>query len=212
MQDGYRMLSGFLTAQETADWLRQIDERRHLFAAVASKAGMNLPYNVLSGTAIREHFPQLFALAAERLLAVTQEIVGARLEFLHDPQRAVRIQCYRALNEGFKWHLDGGKYSALLTFVNTNRGATEIVSTTLSRRVPFLPYVLFPLQRLFEVVKPLPLVAEAGDLLILRGGDVIHRGTTRLDTGERLVLVATFNPYGTRPTPLWDTFARWLNY
>jgi hypothetical protein len=129
-----------------------------------------------------------------------------------DPKRAFRIQCYRARHEGFKWHLDGGLYSALLTLVNTNEGATEVLSPEWSRVLFPVPYLLFPFARLLEFAKPKPLVGRPGDLLVLKGGEVLHRGVTTRDEGERLVFVATYNPVGTKPTPLWDWFARRLNY
>jgi len=89
---------------------------------------MSLPYNVLDGYKIDEHFPELREFAAGPLLKITQETFGVSLELMTDPKRAFRIQCYRAKHEGFKWHLDGGLYSALLTLVNTNEGATEVLS------------------------------------------------------------------------------------
>jgi len=65
---------------------------------------------------------------------------------------------------------------------------------------------------LLEFAKPKTLVGAAGDLLVIKGGEVLHRGVTTREDGERLVFVATYNPVGTKPTPLWDWFARRLNY
>ncbi len=211
-RDGYRLLPGFLSDDETAAWTEPLDARRELLQQVGTKLGMNLGYHVLSAAAISEHFPALFELARGRLLQVTQAVAGEPLELMRDPRRAVRIQCYRARHEGFRWHLDGGAWSALLTLRNTNRGATEVLSPRWSRRLAYAPYLLFPFPRLFELARPVPLEGRAGDLLILNGGRIVHRGVTRDDGGERLVLVATFNPRGTRPSRVWDTFARWLNY
>src|SRR5262245_21664057 len=120
--EGYRLISEFLPPAEASRLLRQIESRRDLFTAVSGKVGMTLPYSVLDGLTIDRHFPELRALAAGPLLRITEETFGVPLEVMKDPKRAFRIQCYRKKREGFKWHLDGGLYSVLLTLVNTNEG------------------------------------------------------------------------------------------
>jgi hypothetical protein len=210
--EGYRLLSRFMSSEETAGWLRLIESRGATFKPVAAKVGMSLPYNVLDGFKIDREFAELRELAAGPLLRITEETFGVQLELMADPKRAFRIQCYRARHEGFKWHLDGGLYSALLTLVNTNEGATEVLSPEWSRVLFPVPYLLFPFARLLEFAKPKPLIALPGDLLVIKGGEVLHRGITTREDGERLVFVATYNPVGTKPTPIWDWFARRLNY
>ena len=210
--EGYRIFPRFLSPEQTAGWLSLIESRGNLFKPVAAKAGMSLAYNVLDGFNIDQHFPELRELAAGPLLRITEETFGVQLELMADPKRAFRIQCYRARHEGFKWHLDGGLYSALLTLINTNEGATEVLSPEWSRVLFPVPYLLFPFARLLEFAKPKPLIAFPGDLLVIKGGEVLHRGVTTREVGERLVFVATYNPVGTKPTPLWDWFARRLNY
>ena len=209
---GYRILPQFLSSTETARWHDLIESRGNLFKQVSGKAGMSLPYHVLDGYKIAEHFPEFPELASGPLKNATEETFGVKLDLMADPKRAFRIQCYRARHEGFKWHLDGGLYSALLTLVNTNEGATEVLSPEWSRVLFPVPYLLFPFARLLEFAKPKPVVAHAGDLLVIKGGEVLHRGVTAKEDGERLVFVATYNPVGTKPTPLWDWFARKLNY
>ncbi|HEY8186090.1 MAG TPA: hypothetical protein VIF64_08480 [Pyrinomonadaceae bacterium] len=210
--EGYRLLSEFFSPEHTIGLLRLIEARSNLFKPVAAKAGMSLAYNVLDGFNIDQHFPELRELASGPLLKITEETFSVPLELMADPKRAFRIQCYRARHEGFKWHLDGGLYSALLTLVNTNEGATEVLSPEWSRVLFPVPYLLFPFARLLEFAKPKPLIARPGDLLVIKGGEVLHRGVTTKEEGERLVFVATYNPIGTKPTPLWDWFARRLNY
>ena len=210
--EGYSIFPQFLSPKQTADLLGLIESRGNLFKAVQAKAGMSLAYNVLDGFSIDQYFPELRELAAGALQKITEETFGVDLELMADPKRAFRIQCYRARHEGFKWHLDGGLYSALLTLINTNSGATEVLSPEWSRVLFPVPYLLFPFARLLQFAKPKPLIAHPGDLLVIKGGEVLHRGVTTMDEGERLVFVATYNPVGTKPTPLWDWFARRLNY
>ena len=210
--EGYRMFPQFLSRAETDRWLGLVESRSELFKSVNGKAGMSLPYHVLDGYKIDEQFPEFRELAAGALLRITEETFGVKLELMADPKRAFRIQRYRTKHEGFKWHLDGGLYSALLTLVNTNEGATEVLSPEWSRVLFPVPYLLFPFARLLELATPKPVVARAGDLLVIKGGEILHRGVTTKADGERLVFVATYNPVGTKPTPLWDWFARKLNY
>ena len=210
--EGYRLLSGFISPEETARWINLIESPGDLFKPVASKVGMSLPYHVLDGIKIDQHFPQLREMANGPLLKATEETFGVELEPMADPKRSLRIQCYRARQEGFKWHLDGGLYSALLTLVNTNNGATEVLSPEWSRVLFPVPYLLFPFARILKYAKPKALTSGPGDLLVIKGGDVLHRGVTTKDVGERLIFAATYNPVGTKPTPLWDWFARRLNY
>jgi hypothetical protein len=211
-KEGYRVFGKFVAADELASLHQLIASHGDLFKPVSGKAGMSLPYHVLDGFNICKHFPQLREYAAGPLLNAAEETFGVNLELMADPKRAMRIQCYRTKQEGFKWHLDGGLYSSLLTLVNSNEGATEVLSPELSRLLFPIPYLLFPFQRLLEFAKPRPIIAHAGDLLVIKGGAVLHRGVTKKAEGERLVFVATYNPVGTKPTPMWDWFARRLNY
>jgi hypothetical protein len=96
--------------------------------------------------------------------------------------------------------------------VNTNDGTTEILSPEWSRILFPVPYLLFPFSQLLEYAKPKPITGRAGDLLVIKGGEVLHRGVTRKESGERMVFAVSYNPLGTKPTPLWDWFARRLNY
>jgi hypothetical protein len=210
-ESGYRLFPGFLTAAETASLLAQVRERAR-FQAVAAKAGMNLSYQVVDGNRLRDELPDLFALASGPLMATAQELVEPPLELMRDPKRSVRIQCYRRKEEGFLWHLDGGAYGALLTLVNTNGGATDLLTPRLSRLLKPAPYLLFPFQGLLERARPVRIVTAPGDLLIVHGGAVIHRGVTQLDEGERILLAASFDPVGRKKSRLWEWLARRLNY
>lgn len=209
---GYRLLRQFLTPEETAGWLNRIRSRSELFKAVAAKAGMSLAYNVVDGIAIDAYLPELRELANGRLLQITEETFGLRLEPMKDIKRSLRIQCYRTTREGFKWHLDGGLFSVVLTLENTNGGFTEVLSPEWSRVLFPVPYLLFPFARALQFARPQPLSAGPGDLLVIKGGEVLHRGVTGSEVGERIILGVSYNPVGTKPTPLWDWFARKLNY
>lgn len=210
--EGYRVYPGFLSPAENAEWLRLIEARSDLFAPVSAKAGMSLAYNVLDGIKIDQYLPELRAFANGPLLRILSDTFGLDLEPMTDVKRSLRIQRYQSTNEGFKWHLDGGLYSIILTLVNTNEGATEVLSPEWSRVLFPVPYLLFPFARLLEFAKPKPVKCGAGDLVAIKGGEVLHRGVTAGETGERIIIGASYNPAGTKPTPMWDWFARKLNY
>ena len=212
MKDGYRFCLGFLSASETERLRKQVESRRELFHQVAPKAGMNLGYSVMDGYQIRDELPDLLELVQGRLKEALEDAAGRPLALMRDRRRAVRIQWYRRRGEGFRWHLDGGMYSVLLTLVNTNQGATQMIPPRLSRYLRPVPYVLFPFQGLLARAPSTVVESRPGDLLLIHGGAVIHRGTNERSEGERVVLVASFDPVGRRPTPVWDWLARRLNY
>ena len=212
MKDGYRFSPSFLSAAETEHWRGRVESRRELFRQVAAKAAMNLSYSVLDGYQIRDELPDLLELVQGRLYEALEDAAGQPLAPMRDRKRAVRIQWYRRRGEGFRWHLDGGMYSVLLTLVNTNQGATEMIPPRWSRYLKPVPYVLFPFQGLLARAPSTVIQSRPGDLLLIHGGAVIHRGTNHRGEGERMVLVASFDPVDRRPTPVWDWLARRLNY
>ncbi len=212
MHEGYERRVHFLGPQETEHWLRRIESHTDLFQEVRAKAGMNLPYRVIDGFDVRDKLPDVYALIDGPLRAALEESAGTRLELMRDRKRAIRIQWYRSRSEGLRWHLDGGLFSVVLTLKNTNEGATEIIPRSLSRYLKPIPYVLFPFPRVLECFPSDVIRSEPGDLILIHGGVTIHRGTNPSDVGERLVLVASFDPLDRRPTPVWDWLARKLNY
>ena len=212
MKDGYQFSPSFLTAPETEHWRQRVESRRTLFRQVATKAGMNLSYGVMNGHQIQDELPDLFELVQGRLHKALQDAADLPLALMRDRKRAVRVQWYRRRDEGFRWHVDGGMYSVLLTLVNTNQGATEMIPPRWSRYLKPVPYVLFPFQGLLARMPTTVIRSQPGDLLLIHGGAVIHRGTNDRSDGERMVLVASFDPVGRRRTPVWDWVARRLNY
>lgn len=212
MNDGYQVLPSFLSASEIEHLRQRVASRRTLFRQVAAKAGMNLSYSVIDGCQIRAELPDVFDLVQGRLYQALQDAAGRPLVLMRDPKRAVRIQWYQHRDEGFRWHLDGGMYGVILTLINTNQGATEMLSPRVSRYLKPVPYVLFPFQGLLALAPSKVIESRPGDLLLIHGGAIIHRGTNNQSEGERLVLAASFDPIDRQPTPVWDWLARRLNY
>ncbi len=211
-ETGYAKFPGFLAPEKVDRLLGMVEERRHAFQTVAAKAKMNLAYHVVDGHEVERDFPELFELAGGRLFELAQEQAGRPLEPMRDAKRAIRIQHYRKKSEGFLWHLDGGEYGALLTLVNTNHGVTEVLTPRASRWLKPIPYLLFPFQGILARARTVKIEAAAGDLVILHGGAVIHRGLIQQDEGERTLLAASYDRVGRKKSRAWEWIARRLNY
>lgn len=211
-EKGYRLFRQFLSPEEAENLRRRVAEQQERLQKVAVKARMNLSYHVMDGLELRQHLPELAELATGRPLELTTQEAGRDVELMRDPKRAIRIQRYERQSEGFLWHLDGGEYGALLTLVNTNRGVTEVLSPRLSRWLKPVPYLLFPFPGILARVRTTKITANAGDLLILHGGKIIHRGLIQQDEGERVLLAMSYDRVGKKTSRTWEWIARRLNY
>ena len=76
----------------------------------------------------------------------------------------------------------------------------------------FALYPLYAVPQAFSIVPHQVTQMEAGDLLIMRGSHVLHRGVTLADEGERILVVYAYDEVGKRPNPIRDKIARVLNY
>ena len=122
------------------------------------------------------------------------------------------MQRYTNRAQGFRWHFDGHEFAALITLKNTNCGETLHVSPGLSRFLRWLVYLLYPLPGLFTLVPHRKTDAGPGDLLLMRGGNMLHRGVTLGSEGERVLVIYAYDRIGKRPNPIRDRIASWLNY
>lgn len=212
LRRGYCRVPGFLSPAETAYWLAQVNDRRDAFRLVGAKGGLGLPFQVLDGVEARTHLAHVCAALQPRMQEAVERAAERRFELIRDPRRALRLQRYQDMREGFRWHFDGSHTSALLTLANTSHGATEVVSPRWTPLLKPLFYALYPVRGAFSLLPHATLVAEPGDLLILSGHAVLHRGAAGSQPGERVILLAAFDPAGSQPRPLRDWIARSLNY
>ena len=114
----------------------------------------------------------------------------------------------RPLAEAFA----GDPYVALVTLENTNRGQTQFLSPRLSPWLRLLLYPLYAFPQIFSLLPRRVVETRPGDLLVMRGGRVLHRGVTLSDEGERILLAYTYDEPGRKPNPVRDWIARRLNY
>lgn len=210
--DAYEHVKGFMTGDESRR-LRDL-VRRHavLLTSTTGRAGLGPNYRVIDGLTIRAHLPEIERYGADRVRPFVEHLVGAPLCPLGSPRRSMRVQVYDRRAHGFRWHVDGHAYAALLTLVNTNRGATQIVAPRPSRVLRGLLYPCYAMPQVFSLFPHDHVHAEAGDLLVLAGGRLLHRGVTLDEEGERILLVYTYDLVGTRRSALRNWIATRLNY
>lgn len=209
--EAYRHVPGFLSAAELARLNRLIAEQEDLYTEVHGRGGLGPRYRVIDGDQIHARLPEVEELG-ERVRPLAEELAGEVLRPLGSSKRAMRVQAYERREHGFRWHLDGHAYVALVTLKNTNGGQTQFISPALTRFLRFLLYPLYAVPQVFSIFPRRAVTAQAGDLLVMRGARTLHRGITLSDQGERILLAYTFDRPDKRPNPFRDWIARRLNY
>jgi len=210
--EAYRYVPGFLTSEELDRLRRLVQEHEHLFREVHGRGGLGPRYRIIDGDQIRSELPEVEAFGDTRVRPLAQDFAGGSLRPLGSSRRSLRVQAYERRDHGFRWHLDGHSYVALVTLENTNRGQTEFISPGLTRFLRLLLYPFYAFPQLFSIFPRRAVLAEAGDLLVMRGARTLHRGITLSDEGERILIAYTYDEPGKKPNPFRDWIARRLNY
>jgi hypothetical protein len=210
--EGYRHLRGFLGEGEVAGWRELLGRHEHLFRDVHGKGGLGPRYRVIDGDQILADLPAIAELGDRRVRPLAEAFAGGPLQPLQSSKRAMRVQAYARREHGFRWHFDGHHYVALVALENGNGGQTHFMSPALSRWLRFLLYPLYPVPQVLSIFPYEEVTMAAGDLLVMRGAQVLHRGVTRRDEGERVLFAFTYDPPGKRANRLRDFVARRLNY
>lgn len=212
MTDAYQVVRSFLPIEEMEDLLKTIESRQDLFHETSGRRGFGPRYQVIGGESVRECLPKLVHLGGGRIKPLVEHMAGQPLQVMADMKRSVRIQRYRTHDDGFRWHFDGNSYAAILTLKNENRAETHLFGPSASKVLQFILYPLYPFPSILSMFPYQKIGLNAGDLLILRGGSILHRGVVRAQSGERLIAVFGFDEQGKRPNPLRDRIARAMNY
>jgi hypothetical protein len=203
---------GFLSDGEVAVLRELVDRSVALFTEVHGKGGLGPKYRVIDGDQILASLPAIAELGAERVRPLAEEFAGRPVAPLASSKRAMRVQSYSRREHGFRWHFDGHDYVALVTLENANEGETHFMSRFASRVLRCFLYPLYPFPQLFSVFPHAVVTARPGDLLIMRGAEILHRGVSRSESGRRVILAFTFDPIGKKANRLRDFVARRLNY
>jgi hypothetical protein len=210
--EAYRHVPGFLSGEELDRLARLIADHEDLYTEVHGRGGLGPRYRVIDGDQIHAKLPEVEELGEQRVRPLAEELAGEALRPFGSSKRSMRVQAYERREHGFRWHLDGHTYVALVTLKNTNGGQTQFISPGLTRFLRFLLYPLYAFPQVFSIFPRSTVTAQAGDLLVMRGARTLHRGITLSDQGERILIAYTFDSPGKKPNPFRDWIARRLNY
>lgn len=212
MIEGYRHVQGFLAADELAHLQGLVEAHANLFTEVHGKGGLGPKYRVVDGDQILAALPAIAELGDRRVRPLAEAFAGHPLAPLASSKRAMRVQTYARREHGFRWHFDGHAYVALVTLENGNEGQTHFLSPRLSWWGRFFLYPLYPVPQVFSWLPHTAVTARPGDLVVMRGARILHRGVSRRATGRRTLLAFTYDPPGKRANRFRDAVARRLNY
>ena len=210
--DSYRYLERFLTESRIRELGDLVEGSAALFAEVGSPLGLGPRYKVIDGVQVQRHLPEIVSYEDTELRPVVEAFAGEPVQLMASPRRAIHIQLYERRQHGFRWHFDGHSYAALLTLKNTSRGQTQLINSQLSRWLRSALYPLYAFPRVFSVLPSTKFAMNAGDLLMIRGSRVLHRGAILDESGERCLLIFNYDENWRRVNPLRDRIARAINY
>jgi hypothetical protein len=210
--EAYRHVPGFLSGEELSRLTRLIESHEDLYTEVHGRGGLGPRYRVIDGDQIHARLPEVEELGDQRVRPFAEAFAGEPLLPFGSSKRSMRVQTYERREHGFRWHLDGHAYVALVTLRNTNGGQTQFISPALTRFLRFLLYPLYAFSQVFSIFPRRAVTAQAGDLLVMRGACALHRGITLSDQGQRILIAYTFDAPDKKPNPVRDWIARRLNY
>ena len=210
--EAYRRIKKFMTSDELENFTDLIHKNTELFSETLGRGTLGPRYRVVNGDQLRSQMPEVETFGEQRVRPIVEHFAGEPLRPMDFSKRSMRIQLYEKKQHGFRWHFDGHSYVALLCLKNTNRGQVHVISPRLSQFLRFLFYPLYAVPQVFSLMPYKEITVEAGDLLLMRGSRVLHRGVTLEEKGQRLLIVYTYDELDKKPNPLRDKIARALNY
>lgn len=205
-----QLVAGFASADEITQLQGWIAPHLHRFREAVGYGVFGPRCRHLGGVQIEQWLPEVVAYGDARVRSAVEGFAGGPLVTASDRGRARRIQIFTHPRHGFRWHYDITPYAALLTRQNAGAAETHVLSARLSRwaRPAYYPLAWAP--ALFSALPHQRYAAAAGDLLIMRGSALLHRGVA-LAEGERVLLVYAFEAPGRPKTSLRARFAHYVN-
>ncbi|MEW5847748.1 MAG: hypothetical protein AB2A00_03000 [Myxococcota bacterium] len=183
-----------------------------LFRTTGGRSSLGPRYGVIPANVIARQLPEVTRFGHDVVQPLLERVCGERVRPLRSERRAVRVQCYEGRDAGFRWHRDGHTYVALVTLENDNRGETQILSRAWSRRLKYALYAAYPLPGLFSLLPRQSVTMAPGDVLLMRGREVIHRGVTLSPDGKRVLLAYCFDEWWREPRLISELVASVINY
>ena len=206
-----RLVKGFATASEVESLTRLIEARSSLFVETSGQGRLGPRYRIINGERIQAEMPAVLEFGDQRVRPVVEQLANRTLESA-GTRASTRIQAFDHRDHDFRWHFDTHPYTGLLTLWNRNRSETHVISPGLSRLLRVALYPLYPFPRVFDPMPHHRFTMAAGDLLVMHGCEVLHRGVALADDGTRMIVAYGFVVPGARANPLRARAARILNY
>lgn len=206
----WRHLPGFAPAEELAHLRHVIERNRHRFGRTRERAGLGPNCLRINGDVVRDHLPDLVDYGERHVRPVVEAIAGRALQPAIDAKRSIRVQAFASPEDDFRWHFDISRFAALLTIDNDNGSETQLVPSRVSRIVRRGYFLLGWLPQLVSLLPHESLATGPGDLLVIAGTEVLHRGVAHGE-GERTIVVYTYDDRDAQPNPLRVRLARYLN-
>jgi hypothetical protein len=207
----WRTMPAFLSPQRCAHFEEQIAAQRHRFVSVAQPLRLGPTYRTLRGEDICRYLPEIVDFGATTIQPLVESFAGRPLRNALNPGRAVRLQLFDDRSHRVRWHFDTSSVAALLTLHNDNGSETQIITPSWSRRARPFYYPLFWGRPLFSLLPRSTVVSGTGDLLLMHGAQLLHRGVPTSTGGDRLLLVFAYEDPDRRPTPWREKFNKYMN-
>ena len=204
----HRLLRGFLSESEVERHRRLVRESASLSFESSGRFGLGPRCRMLRGQAARHHLGGLVELGNDGIRQAAERFSGRPLLASRDFARAFRVQTFDGPQHSFRWHYDVSAYAAILALADTG-GETQIVSAGMSRAIRPAFYALYWLPALFAALPRVSVRLEPGDLLLMQGARVLHRGMP--GTGERVVAIYGYDDAARPPSRVRERLARFLN-
>lgn len=211
VMEPYRLVPGFADPAEVEQLAGAVAREVGRLRQTTGTAGIGPRYWIIGGTEILDHLPELAAFGEARVRPLLTAFVG-RPVVPTASRAAIRVQVFEGPSREFRWHFDAHHYAALLTLENGNRTETHVIGPGLSRLLRPVLYPLYWLPQLFSLAPYRRIAMGRGDLLLMRGSDVLHRGIARDPGGRRTLIVWAYRIPGSRPNWLRGWVARRVNY
>jgi hypothetical protein len=174
------------------------------------RAGWGLA-TVIQGDQIQAELTDLLEFGERRVRPAVEQLAGRALAASR-LIGATRVQAFNHRNHDFRWHFDTHPYTGLLTLWNDNSSETRVISPQLSRLLRFVLYPLYPFPGIFDAVPYRRFSMKAGDLLVMHGSELLHRGVALANSGSRVIVAYSFIVPGQKLNPLRLRISHFLNY
>ena len=193
---GYRILTAGLPIPLLQSWHGEaLRLMKYAHTVRRSSGSDDLVYRVMTGDAIRRHWPELYAFYQdERTVKWVREITGRRtLAPSKHVVSGVNLNILDSVQAVYRWHFDAVPYTVLIYLTETvaeDGGALELVPGCRHHQMPDLSQA--------EIVTHYP---RAGTIVVMDGTRCYHRVAPLLRPALRLSIPLVYTNQEAEPRP-----------